>query len=42
MNDVKNSFFAGSLRSLITFFAKEEEIGEEELKTILSIIEKKS
>ena len=40
MNDVKDSFFSGSLKSLITFFAKEEEIADEDLEKILSLIKK--
>lgn len=40
MSEVKNSFFSGSLKSLISFFAKEENVSEEDIKTILSIINK--
>ena len=40
MSEVKDSFFSGSLKSLICFFAKEENVSEEDLKTILSIINK--
>lgn len=40
MNEVKESFFSGSLKSLISFFAKEEDISEEDLAKIMSIINK--
>lgn len=40
MSEVKNSFFAGSIKSLISFFAKEENVSDEELDQILSIIYK--
>lgn len=40
MNEVKDSFFSGSFKSLITFFAKEEELAEEDIQTILSLINK--
>lgn len=38
MKEVKNSFFGGSLTSLISFFAKEENISDADLHKILSII----
>lgn len=39
MKEVKNTFFGGSLKSLISFFAKEENVTDEELEEIMSIIE---
>ena len=38
MNQVKSTFFGGSVKSLISFFAKEEKLSDEELKEILSFI----
>ncbi|MBR4645376.1 MAG: BlaI/MecI/CopY family transcriptional regulator [Bacteroidaceae bacterium] len=38
MNQVKTTFFGGSVKSLISFFAKEEKLSDEELKEILSFI----
>ena len=40
MKEVKKSFFGGSLHSLISFFVKEENISDEELEEILSLIDK--
>ena len=42
MKEVKDSFFGGSLKSLISFFVKEEEISDEELEAIVRMIEEKS
>lgn len=41
MKEVKDSFFGGSLKSLISFFAKEEELTDEELQEILLLIDGK-
>ena len=41
MKEVKDSFFGGSLKSLICFFAKEEEIPENDLQEILLLIKGK-
>lgn len=41
MSEVKDSFFSGSLKSLISFFAKEENVSDDDLKTILSLISNK-
>ena len=38
MKEVKDSFFGGSLKSLICFFAEEEEISDKDLQEILEII----
>ena len=42
MNEVKRTFFGGSLKSLISFFAKEEDISDEDLQEILSHIKSAS
>ena len=38
MRDIKQSFFAGSLKSLISFFISDEEVTEEELREVATII----
>ena len=38
MSEVKRTFFGGSLKSLISFFAKEEDISDDDLQEILSLI----
>jgi predicted transcriptional regulator len=38
MNQVKSTFFGGSVKSLISFFAKEEKLSDEELREILAVI----
>lgn len=40
MKEVKDSFFSGSFKSLLTFFAREEDISPETLEQILKLIEK--
>ena len=42
MKEVKQTFFGGSLSSLVSFFAKEEQLNDKDIAEILSIIEKKS
>lgn len=42
MRDVKESFFGGSLKSLISFFAHEEDLTDEEIGELMSIIEKRN
>ena len=42
MDDVKQTFFGGSFTSLVSFFAKEEKLTDDELSEILRIIEKKN
>jgi len=39
MHDVKRTFFGGSLRSMLSFFIREEEISEEELIEFLHEME---
>lgn len=34
MKDIKNTFFGGSLLSFVSFFAKEENLGQEEIDQI--------
>ena len=41
MDDVKNTFFGGSLKSMFSFFAQTEDVSEEDLKEILEMIKKK-
>lgn len=41
MNEVKSTFFGGSLKSLISFFAEEEKLSEDDLKDILTMIKGK-
>ena len=38
MEDVKNTFFSGSLTSLVSFFAKEENLSDKEISDIIDII----
>lgn len=40
MKDVKNTFFGGSLLSFVSFFAKEENLRQEEIDQIIDIIQK--
>lgn len=40
MKDIKNTFFGGSLLSFVSFFAKEENLGQEEIDQIIQIIKK--
>ena len=41
MHDVKQTFFGGSFTSLVSFFAKEEKLSDEDINEILKIIEKR-
>ena len=38
MKAVKSSFFGNSLKSMLSFFVKQEEVSEEELKEIMEMI----
>ena len=38
MNQVKSTFFGGSVKSLISFFAKEEKLSDEDLREIAFLI----
>ena len=39
MSEVKDTFFGGSISSLVRFFVKEEEIDDAELKELMSLIQ---
>lgn len=39
MKEVKNAFFGGSLSSLVSFFAKNEELSQQEIDEISQIVE---
>ena len=41
MKEVKSTFFAGSLKSMLSFFAKQEEVSEEDLQEIMELIKNK-
>jgi BlaI family transcriptional regulator, penicillinase repressor len=38
MSNVKNNFFSGSFQSMISFFAKKENISQKQYESILSIL----
>lgn len=38
MKEVKSSFFGNSLKSMLSFFVKQEEVSEEDLKEIMEMI----
>ena len=38
MDDVKNTFFGGSVKSLVSFFAEEDELTQEDVNEILVIL----
>lgn len=40
MNEVKQTFFGGSFTSLVSFFAKEEQLSDQEIEEIVGIIER--
>lgn len=42
MTEVKNTFFGGSVTSLVSFFAKEEQMSDEEIDELVRIIKNKS
>ncbi len=41
MKEVKSTFFAGSLKSMLSFFAKQEEVSEKDLQEIMEMIKSK-
>lgn len=41
MKDVKNSLFAGSLKSMLSYFAQQEEVSEEDLEEIIALLKSK-
>ncbi len=42
MNDVKDTFFGGSVKSLVSFFAEEDELTPEDINEILTIIQNRN
>ena len=42
MDDVKDTFFGGSLASLVSFFAKEEQLSDAEIDEIMQILKKRT
>lgn len=40
MKEVKSTFFGNSLKSMLSFFAKQEEVSEEDLREIMDLIKK--
>ena len=40
MKEVKSTFFAGSLKSMLSYFAKQEEVSEEDLQEIMEMIKR--
>lgn len=38
IDDVKDNFFGGSIKSFVSFFVKEEKISEDELKELLEMV----
>ena len=42
MNDVKDTFFGGSVKSLVSFFAEEEELTQQDIRELLSLIQKRN
>ena len=41
MKEVKSTFFAGSFKSMLSFFAQQEEVSEEDLQEIMELIKNK-
>lgn len=41
MKEVKSTFFGNSLKSMLSFFARQEEVSEEDLKEIVEMIKRK-
>lgn len=41
MKGVKDSFFGGSLKSLISFFAREEDMSDDDISELLALIDRK-
>ena len=39
MDDVKDTFFGGSAKSLVSFFAEEDELTQEDINEILTILQ---
>ena len=41
MKEVKTTFFAGSFKSMLSFFAQQEEVSDEDLQEIMELINNK-
>ena len=41
MSEVKRTFFGGSLKSLVSFFAEEESLSEADVREIMEILERR-
>ena len=39
VDDVKDTFFGGSMKSLVSFFAEEEQLSQEDIKEILALLQ---
>ena len=42
MDDVKDTFFGGSVKSLVSFFAEEDQLTQEDINEILTILKNRS
>jgi predicted transcriptional regulator len=42
MEDVKDTFFGGSVKSLVSFFAEEDELTEDDINEILTILQNRN
>ena len=42
MDDVKQTFFDGSVASLVSFFAEEDELSQEDINEILAILKSRN
>ena len=42
MDDVKQTFFGGSVKSLVSFFAEEDELTQEDINEILTILQNRN
>ena len=42
MDDVKDTFFGGSVKSLVSFFAEEDELSQEDINEILTMLKNRS
>ena len=40
MRDVRDTFFGGSFRSLVSFFAEEENLSQQEIDDLLALLKK--
>jgi predicted transcriptional regulator len=42
MDEVKDNFFGGSAKSLVSFFAEEDELTQEDINEILTILKNRN